>query len=285
MKIGLVLEGGGTRGNYTAGALEFFLEKELNFDLTVGTSAGSCAGIGFVSRQKGRLRRVTLDNVRDKRYAGVGCILRERSVFGMKFNFDTVPNELDPFDYEAFQANPCEFAAVTLDAETAELVYFTKDRIPNGDMSALRASSSLPVFSPPVEIEGRMYYDGGVTDPIPVRYALDWGCDRVVVILTQPEGYQKSAQKGKGLYRRVLRKYPRVVEALGHRHEIYNETLEFIRKLEAEGRAVVLRPSVDLGAKRFTRDLELLGRLFELGRTDAEAKLPQIRALLAGEAL
>ena len=272
MKTGIVLEGGGTRDNYSAGVLEFLLEKKFMPDLVVGVSAGATVGMSYISMQKDRARATHQDYINDKRYAGLGCILREHSVYGMKFNFDTLPNELCPFDYDTFISNPCDFHIVTIEAESGKLVYFSKKDIPRGDYSIIKASASLPVFSPAVKIGDKHYYDGGTADPIPVRYALSQGCDKVLVVLTQPDGYRKKPQKGRLLYKLALHKYPQLIRAIQRRHIVYNETLDFIKKAEQDGRVIVLRPSVDLGAKRFCLDREKLERLYRLGMDDAQSK-------------
>ncbi|MGI5970560.1 MAG: patatin-like phospholipase family protein [Oscillospiraceae bacterium] len=279
MKKGIVFEGGGMRGLYTGGVIDVLLENSVYADYVIGVSAGACNALNYLSGQLGRAASVNLDFLDDRRYLGLYCILRERSVFGMKFGFETVPNKLRPFDYDAFIYNPCQMETVITEAESGRAEYRPKEEIARGDFSIPRASSSLPIFSPPVNLGGRAYYDGGVADPIPVSRALDCGCDRLLIVLTQPRGYVKKPQSGRLIYKTVLRKYPKTAEAIMHRHEVYNAELDLITKLEARGTALVLAPSRATGVGRFERDRKKLKELYELGRADAEARLSQLREL------
>lgn len=269
MKTALVLEGGGTRGLYTVGVLDAFMEHDLRADLVVGVSAGACGGASYVSRQPGRGKRVNLEFLNDKRYLSLGNYFREKSYMGLEFTFKTVPNELIYFDYDAFAENPCDFISVVTNAETGKTEYLPKSMITRGDFSVLQASSSLPLMAPPAEIGGVKYFDGGLTDSIPVRYAVERDYDNIIVVLTQPKGYRKPPQNGRLLFKAALRKYPAMMKALEERHIGYNETLDYINELEAAGRVRVLRPSVDYKPKRFDKDVEKLTKLYELGKSDA----------------
>lgn len=280
MKTGLVLEGGGSRGNYTTGVLDAFMENGIVFDLVVGVSAGACGGVSYVANQPGRGKRVNLEFLNDKRYMSMRNLIREGSYIGMQFTFATVPNEIVYFDYDTFQGCRTEFVAVAAEAETAKPVYFPKTAMKKGDFSILQASSSLPGFSRPTVIDGVPYYDGGVVDPIPVRYALESGCDRIVVVRTQPEGYIKPPQGGAPVYRFALRKYPAIIEALKNRHNVYNETQDFIRGLGKSGGAVILRPSSDLSVGRFDKNEQKLLALYDLGRQDANEKMDELKSFI-----
>lgn len=154
MKIGLVLEGGGMRGLYTNGVLDCLMDNHFEADYVIGVSAGACSGVSYVSGQRGRSYRVNTGYVDDKRYVGFESLVKTKSMFGMDFIFDEIPNHLDPFDYEAFLASPMEFVTGVTDADTGRPVYFTKEAVRPGDSTLLRASSSIPVFSPVVEFMG-----------------------------------------------------------------------------------------------------------------------------------
>lgn len=278
LKTGIVLEGGGMRGLYTNGVLDKLMDEGIRADYVIGVSAGAGNGISYVSGQRGRGGRVNLDYIGDPRYIGVRNLLRTRSVFGMEFIFNTIPHRLDPFDFDAFQASPCEFVAGATDVLTGRPVYFGKEHL-NRDTTVLRASASLPVFSPPVEYQGRLYLDGGTSDPIPVRKALEDGCTRLLVVLTRPRDYKKPPEKHRAIYARLFRKYPKMVSLMDNRHRIYNHTLAFIRKLEERGKAVVIAPSAPIGIGRFERDPQKLSALYELGMRDAGDKLSAVRTL------
>ena len=278
MKTGLVLEGGGMRGVYTTGALDCFQDNGLTFDYVIGVSAGACHATSYLSGQRGRSFQINVEYSQDKRYISLGNYLRTKSVFGMDFIFHEIPDRLLPFDYEAMSKNPTEFVVGVTDVLTGQPFYFTN---PKTDMvnTVVAASSAIPIFSPMVEIEGKQYLDGGTTDPIPVKKALEDGCDRVVIILTRPRGYQKQPEGFRKIYRRKFKKYPAMVEALDRRHEIYNDTLKFIETLEKEGRAIVLAQTSPIPIGRFEKDPAKLRALYELGMKDAANRLDEIRAL------
>ena len=273
MKIGLVLEGGGMRGLYTVGVLDAFLKGGVCPDCVYGVSAGAANGASFISNQPGRGKRVNLDYLSDKRYLSFRSFIKTRSLFGMDFIFGTIPNELDPFDFEAFLSSPIGFEAGVTDVLTGEPVYFTKERIKRGDLTVLKASSSLPVFSPMVRIDGRDYLDGGVSDPIPIQRALDEGCDRLLVVLTRERGYQKKKEPGRLYYKHRYRDYPNLVAALDRRHRVYADSLSLLSKLEREGRALVIAPETPLGVGRFTKDKAILTEAYDCGVRDGQTAL------------
>lgn len=266
-KTGLVLEGGGMRGLYTIGVLDVLMENDITFPYCIGVSAGACNAVSFISNQKGRAKRVMMDYISDKRYLSLSNFLKERSVFGMEFIFNTIPHELDLFDYDTFLKSDCEFKAGVTDVLTGKPAYFGKDHMVY-DSTVLRASSSIPMFSPMVEIEGRKYLDGGTSDPIPVKKALEDGCDKVLVVLTRDRGYVKSPEKLKGLYHRMFKKYPAMIDLLDNRHNIYNQTKEFLFDLEKQNKAVVVAPSEPLKIDRFEKDPQKLEEVYQLGRKD-----------------
>lgn len=267
MKIGLVLEGGGMRGLYTGGVLDCLTDFSLMADYVIGVSAGACNGVSYVSGQRGRNFRINTQYVTDSRYVGLKNYIKTGSVFGMDFIFDEIPSRLDPFDYEAFLRSPCEFVAGVTDVKTGLPAYFGKEAM-RCDSIVLRASSAIPVFSPMVEIGGRMYLDGAASDPIPVKRALADGCDRLVVVRTREPEFIKPPEPGRSFYRRRYRKYPEMIRALEKRHEVYNETCAYIQKLEADGTALVIAPEKPLGLSRFEKKPENLRRAYQLGYDD-----------------
>lgn len=269
MKIGLVLEGGGMRGLYTAGVLDALIDKGIQFPYVIGVSAGACNGVSYVSGQRGRNFRINTEFVKDKRYVGVANLLKTRSMFGMDFIFDTIPHELDLFDYEAFLSNPCEFVAGVTDVETGKPAYFGKEAMDHTSI-VLRASSAIPCFSPMVKIDGRKYLDGGTSAPIPFAKAFEDGCEKVLVVLTRERGYVKKPESFRKLYHRIYRNYPGMIEALDHRHEIYNRSLAALRCLETEGKALVIAPKKPLGLSRFEKDIENLKVAYHKGYQETE---------------
>lgn len=276
MKTGLVLEGGGMRGMYTIGVLDRLLDAKISFDYVIGVSAGACNGVSFVSGQRGRNYRINTRYATDRRYLSLGNLLREHSLFGMDFLFETVPHELVPFDYSAFLSSPCEFVAGVTDVRLGRPAYFGKEALDH-DSTVLRASSSIPCFSPIVPFRGGLYLDGGTSDPIPFRHALADGCDRVVVVLTRDRAYRKKPEGLRPVYHALYRRYPAMSELLDRRYLIYNRTLDDLRAAEAAGQALVIAPKKPLAIGRFEHRPERLADAAQLGYRDAIAKEAEIR--------
>lgn len=283
MKKALVLEGGGSRGIYTAGVLEVLHQEKLGFNYVIGTSMGACNGSSFVSNQPKRNKRVIVDYINDERYFNYsGLIKRDIPVFGMDFLFDTIPNELDPFDYKAFTKSPITFKAVATDLYTGEAAYFSKSEMEskNEIMMMIKASSSLPGLTLPVDFKGSKYLDGGVTDSIPVEKAIADGSDKIVVVLTRDASYNKKPLKGKFLQKIKFREHPKFLEALFNRHNEYNETLDLIEKLENEEKIFVIRPSEPINISKFEKNINTFDKIFELGKNDVKNKLQSIKTYL-----
>ncbi len=279
-KIGLVLEGGGMRGIYTVGVLDRLLELSIMPDYVIGVSAGACNGLSYVSRQTGRGYRIIMDYIGDARYVSVSNYLKTGSMFGMDFIFDEIPHKLDLYDYDALLASPCEYVVGVTDVRTGQPVYFDK-RDMDHDSTVFRASSALPFFSHVVEYKGGQYLDGGTADPIPVRKALADGCDRLVVVLTQHRDYRKKPQKHQRIYARALRQYPAIIEAMNVRHQVYNDTLDYIQQLEREGTALVIAPHTPVTIGRFEKNTENLNRLYEQGKQDTIRAEEALKALFS----
>ncbi len=276
MKLGLVLEGGGMRGLYTCGVLDCFLDHHLLVDYVIGVSAGACHGVSYVSMQRGRGFRINTNYLHDKRYLSLRNFIQTKSLFGMDFIFDEIPHQLDPFDYETFLSSPCEFKLGVTDALTGQCVYFDKSHL-NHDSTLIKASSSIPVFSPVVRYQGRDYLDGGTSDSIPVKQALADGCDHVIVVLTRDRDYIKKPEGFRSIYKNVLKKYPNMIKALDHRHAMYNDTLSLIKELEARGQATVIAPHSPVKISRFEKDKEKLKKLYDLGYQDALETLDRLK--------
>lgn len=279
MKTGLVLEGGGMRGVYTVGVLDELFDSKIRFDYVIGVSAGAGNAVSYISGQRGRGFRVNTVYVHDKRYIGLDPILHQKSVFGLDFIYDTIPQELEPFDYDAFHADSSEFITVATDAETGEAVYFSKEHIVGKDFTVLKASAALPMFSQPVRYKDKLYFDGGVADSVPVARALADGCDRLVIVLTRQHGFVKAPERLRSVYTRSLKEYPNVAAALGRRHIGYNAALEQCYALEKEGKAVVIAPEYPLSVDKFSTDNEKLEHCYMEGVRDCRRVLSDIRAL------
>lgn len=280
MKIGLVLEGGGMRGFYTMGVLDYLLDQQLMPDYVIGVSAGACHGVSYVSKQGGRSYRVNTNYLGDKRYISLSNFLKTRSIFGMDFIFDEIPHRLDLFDYETFLTSPVEFKLAVTDVETGKPTYFDKTHL-NYDCTILKASSSIPGFAPMVAYQGQKYLDGGTSDPIPFGKAFEDGCDAVIVVLTRDRNYEKSPEPFRFFYKRIFRRYPHMIHLLDHRHLQYNNTLSTLKELETKGKAIVIAPTHPIKISRFEKNLNNLQPIYDLGQKDAANLLNQIQTLMA----
>lgn len=275
-KVGLVLEGGGMRGVYTAGVLDCFLDEHLLFCDVVGVSAGACNAVSYISNQRGRNLKVNTEYVEDKRYLSVQNLIKEGSLFGMDFVFRTIPDEIEPFDYKTYFESPMKLTVVVTNCETGEAEYLdgTNKELLN---EYLKASSSIPMFAPIVEIDGKKYLDGGTADAIPLHYSISKGNTKNVVVLTRNLDYVKKPEPFKHVYSRKYRGYPKLVETINQRHEVYNKTLEHLKALEENGDVIVIRPSRPILIGRFEKDKEKLKDLYNNGYEDAKAVINQIK--------
>lgn len=278
MKLGLVLEGGAHRTVFSCGCLDAFLDAGINADYVIGASAGITYGISYLSKQKGRNREMLSRFVQKPQYMGVPHLLNplNRSYYNLRYVFDTIPNRLLPFDYEAFAAFPGEaVAAVTnMRMGRAEYLPVTAD---DRSWQVLRATCALPLLFKPIVIDGVMYADGGIADSIPYQKAIADGCDKVVIILTRERGYRKGVEKAMGLaIRQYSRKYPGYAELLRTRHERYNEAIDEIAELEKAGRVYVIAPEDTLGVGRTEKDTDKLMSLYAQGYAIAMQQRPAL---------
>ena len=279
MKTGLVLEGGALRTIFSCGVLDAFLDAQLPLpDYFVGVSAGAAYGTSYLARQNRRNLKLITSYAGDKRYMGVGNLLnpKNRSYFGLKFAYDTIPNELVPFDYEAFQAYEGMAEAVVTNVATGEAEYHLIPRNERYNKTIL-ASCSIPLMFPSVELEGGEYLDGGCADAIPWKHALEMGCDRVVVILTRERDYRKEPDGSMRAIARTFKKNPAFVEAMTTRAQRYNQNREELFEAEKEGKVLVIAPEDTLGCSRTERDTEILRALWQQGYFAGRKLLPQIQ--------
>ena len=282
-RTGLVLEGGGMRGMYTCGILDVLMENRIYLDGMVGVSAGIAFGCNYKSRQAGRALRYNVRFARDKRYSGVMSLLKTGNYYNAYFAYKLVPTHYDVFDYNVFEDTPMECYAVCFDVNTGEGVYQRLDHVNDDFFEWIRASASMPVVAQPVQVGGRLLLDGGLADSIPLEFMMNKGYDRNVVILTREDGYRKTAEHGMWLMKLLLRKYPKVIEALKHRPALYNQQLQVVREQERKGNAFVFRPLKPLDVSRTTHDYKEMNRVYQQGREEALARLDDLKRFLANE--
>lgn len=269
-KVGLVLEGGGMRGLYTAGVLDFFMEKNLYFPYVIGVSMGACNAASYISRQKGRNKRINIDYIDDPRYLSIKNWISRKGIFGSDFIFDEIPNKLELFNMEAFKNSREKFVIGTTDCDNGKPVYFEKDECMDDVLDIIKASSSLPFMSPIVKYNGINLLDGGISDPIPVKKSIEDGNNKNVVILTRNEGYVKKPLKFKFLVRKVYASHKGLIDSMINRYKKYNDTIKYIEKLERLGKAFVIRPLKAMKVKRIEKDRKKLVELYEQGYKEAE---------------
>ena len=281
--VGLVMEGGAQRGLFTAGVLDVLMEHGVHFPAAVGVSAGAAFGCNLKSRQIGRVLRYNLKYCRDWRYCSFRSLAKTGDLFGADFCYRAIPKELDPFDEAAFDRDPMAFYAVCTDVETGEAVYHRCDKIADHTYEWIQASASMPFVSRPVEIEGRLYLDGGIADAIPMQFMLDIGWLKNLVILTRPRDYVKEKSSTPKKASRVLREHPKLAEAMDTRHLRYQASRELVFRLEQAGAAIVICPDEPLPIDRVTHDPGKLHETWVLGRRAARAALPKLLSMVEGE--
>ena len=278
MAVGLVLEGGGMRGMYTAGVLDTFLDNEIHVDGAVGVSAGALFGVNFLSQQKGRVIRYNKRFNRDKNYIGIRPLLREGNIVSTKYAYDEVPRRLDPFDDESFQASGVPFYAVVTNVRTGQPEYILIDSV-FGKKDALRASGSLPFVSQMVEIGEEKYLDGGISDSIPYLWMSAQGYDKLVVVLTRDIDYRK--QPYNRSYQLYRPRYPHLADLLQSRHLRYNDSIAQLRQWEDEGKAFVIRPSRPITIDTMEKDPDKLQQIYDLGIRDAAVRMTRLKEYLS----
>lgn len=277
--VALILEGGGSRGAYTAGVLDVLMENNIEFESCYAVSAGAVAAQSLMSRQIGRAFRINKTFMNDWRYCSMRSFLLTGDFVGAKFSYDKIPNELDPLDYKAFRENPMKLYTVAANLETGEVEYLRVKDLET-DVDKIRASASLPILSRTVKIDGKKYLDGGIVDSIPVQYSLEAGHKKAVVILTQHKGFVKERSGEVDHIRRMYGlKYPEFAKAAETRHVRYNEALEFID--EHEGKDVfVIRPKHPVDVGRMELNEEKLDALYQEALSDTREILDDLKAFM-----
>ena len=281
MKTGLVLEGGAMRGMYTAGVLDVFMEQGITFDGVIGVSAGALFGVNLLSKQAGRVIRYNKRFNADPNYLGLRPLLRTGNIVDTDYAYNRVPRTLDVFDDETYRASGIPFFAVVTNVETGEAEYIKVDSVFD-QMDVLRASGSMPFVSKPVEIAGKKYLDGAITDSIPFEKFMEMGYDRLVVVLTKPDGYVKKPMSPLLTRLCYAHEYPNFAKKVRDRHVMYNASTARLGELEQEGKVLILRPSQHVKISRVEKDPEKLQALYDVGIRDAQKRSGQIRQFLSG---
>lgn len=270
-RAGLVLEGGGMKGIYTAGVLDLFLDKGLEFSSVYGVSAGACHMLSYLSKQRGRARDVAIDYLDTKRYCSVESLIFTGDFFNVDMCYHTIPDYLYPYDSGTFSKYEGKAYCVVTNLATGQPEYMRFQDV-HRDIDKLRASASLPLVSRTVMIDGKPYLDGGISDAIPIRKAVTDGNRKNVVIMTKEVGFRRKPVDAAQLALIKVRyvKYPKVGELMAQRHIAYNECLDYIDRLQQKGQIFVIRPQKPSGVGRIERDKKKVQALYEEGYRDAE---------------
>lgn len=268
-QAGLVLEGGGMKGIYTAGVLDFFMDKGLAFSNVYGVSAGACHMCSYLSGQRGRSYDISIDYLDSKKYCSIESLLTTGDLFNVGTSYHLIPEYLNPYDYEAFKRYEGRAYAVVTNIVTGKPEYL-RIRDMKADMDAVRASASLPLVSRNVKIGSSLYLDGGISDAIPIRKSILDGNRKNVVILTKEEGFVRKPSSQLGLLKLRYLRYPKVYELMAKRHITYNDTMAFLEKQQENGQAFVIRPKTKSDVGRIERDAEKMKALYEEGYKDAQ---------------
>lgn len=274
MKTGLIIEGGGMKDAYSSGVLDAFLDNGITFDYVSGVSAGATCGASYLAHQRGRNRRFFTIHPMRPEYFGLRAFFKSGDIFNLHYIYDTLTNSdgADALDCDTLLAGPEEFVFVATDAETGKPYYMSKDDIVKDDYRCFRATCALPVLCRPVSVNGHKLFDGGVSDSLPVKKAIENGCDRLVIILSKPLNFVMEPQKHMPAIRVILHRYPRIATALERRYIMYNHEHDIVMKLAARKKVFLFAPAEKLST--YTMDTEVLDRLYREGLKDAATRIP-----------
>lgn len=273
----LILEGGTLRPIFSAGVMDALLDNNITFPYCIGVSAGITNGVSYISKQKGRNLEVVTKYRNDNRYLSYRNFLRCKSIFGLDFVFDEIPNNLIPFDMDTYRKYPGKVLVGVTNAHTGKTEYLNGKNL-DDKATMLRATCAIQLLFPVIKINGKEYYDGGLCDPIPIKKAIADGNTKHLIVLTQPKGYKKELSKKNILVAKLLnKKYPNLKTPLLNRHNHYNETVKFCEQLESEGKVLILRPEYNLDS--FEKDINKLKSSYDHGYNLTINHLSEIKKL------
>ena len=266
---GLVLEGGGMRGVFTCGVLDYLMDHKISFPYTVGVSAGACNGLSYMSHQRGRGKYSNIDLLAKYKYIGIRPLLKKRGLIDQQLLFHRFPDRILPYNYKAYAENPNRFEMVTTDCRTGKACYWEEKYDEKRIIDIVKASSSLPYACPVIYVDGRPMLDGGIVDSIPLLRAYEQGYDKCVVVLTRNRGYRKSEKKA-FVPNFIYKQYPRLRVALRNRNKLYNAQLDLVERLESEGKIIVIRPEKPIVVDRMETSTQKLTDLYLEGYACAQ---------------
>ena len=282
MKIGLVVEGGGMKCAYNAAILDAFLDHNITFAYCIGASGGSGNLASYLAGQRGRNLRFFTEHIHNPGYFGLRSFLKTGDLFGLQYIYGTLTNSTgkDPLDFPTLKNNPAEYEVVVTNALTGKAEYFGKETIVQDDYRLIMASSAIPAACRPVELNDIPYFDGGLSDAIPVSRALEKGCDRLVVILSKMRDYVRKPQGMRFLYTMRCHQYPQIISLIDHRHIAYNQNLQEVFALEREGKAFVFAPSHPIHVGTYSMNEQSERDLYALGMEDFNQQQDALAAFM-----
>ena len=279
MKTGVIDVGGGLRGAYGAGVFDFCMDLKIHFDYCIGVSAGSANIISFLANQKGRNHTFYTEFSFRKEYMSLHNYLKDHNYVDLEYIFGELSNSDGefPLDYQAAAAADIPFRIVATDAMSGKAHYFDMSDMDQDDYDAIKASSCVPAVNRPFFVNGIPYYDGGISDPIPVLKCFEEGCDRIVLVLTRPKDYQRTPQKDEFIARLIEDEYPAAAAALKNRAEMYNTELALAREYEKTGKVLIVAPDDIGGMRTLTKDKSAIEELYLKGFHDGEKVMDFMR--------
>lgn len=277
---GLVLEGGTFRPIFSAGVMDALLENNIMFPYCIGVSAGISNGVSYISKQPRRNLKILEEYRNDKRYIGVNNFIKNKSLFGIDFLFDEVPNNLIPFDMKTYMEYQGKVLVGVTNANTGEPEYFDGKNL-DEKCTPLRATCAIPLVFPAIKMKDGLYYDGGIADPIPIKKSISDGNDKNLIILTRPKEYRKTLNKSNVIAAKVLKKkFPKLVKPLLERHELYNETVKYCEELERKGKAIIIRPNHDEAIESFEKDINKIKAAYNCGYNKCLSRIEEIKNII-----
>lgn len=280
VKTALVLEGGAMRGIYTAGVLEVLLNNNIEVDAVIGVSAGSIHGCNYVSKQPTRSIDYYKACRNDYRFLSFKSFLKTGNMVDVEYCYHEIPEKLFLFDHDTFEKSKTKFYVTITNVETGEPEYIHLKNLKGKNMDYLRASASMPVVSKIVEIDGKKYLDGGMSDSIPIEYFTSLGYNRCIVVKTKDKSYKKTKEKIVPIAKKIYKDYPKFVEKLKNRHIDYNKQISLLRDLEEKGEIIIIEPSRKLKISRLEKNIKNIVEAYELGKKDAENKIKEVKEFL-----
>lgn len=267
MKIGVVDVGGGLRGSFGAGVLDYCMEQGIRFDFGIGVSAGAANISSYMANQRGRNFVFYTEYFQREQYMGVKNLIHIGSYIGLDYIYSSLSDhEGDyPLDWKTIRNDPRDMMIVATDANTGLPHYFHKYDMRQDSYDPIKASCCVPVINRPYKVNGIPYYDGGLSDPVPYEKAFEAGCDKVVVILTRPEDYRRIPKNDKIIADLLHPHYPNASQAMRNRSVIYNQQLDECEYLQIQGKVCIVAPDSIGKMKTLTKDKDSIEALYYKG--------------------